>query len=265
MEFTRDNLYSAINEDSKTLNLIDEYMYKIDELYCKLEGNDKPEFKPFLFAYLSYLRLLETTEKIKNKRYLTVVDFTKPNTSKRFYVIDMQDGPKVIHSVRVWHGHGIQKRDWSYEVWIIPTPESFSNDDWSNKSSLWSFITSDELESNQKGTWQWLLMTWLEESNYHASSRRIFIHPGWVDRSEWCFTLPDNEVWVILDELKWWSFVFSYYDDLDYIYDSWILNPTIANIIHDKLKIGLHAWKMKIKNAWSKVKSGLFRVLWMKK
>lgn len=264
-------LYSKLKEEKFNLNLgndnewwdtDDREKYELLEedtkkLYDSLTWLEKPEFKPFLFAYFAYLTVREDTNLIKNTRYLTVVDFTKSNKNNRFYVIDLEN-KNVVYSVKVWHWRGKDLWFENNSVGDIANLDSFSNEEWSNKSSLWSFVTDEELKSNTKQTWKWLQMIGIEESNYRARARWIYMHPGWVNQSDWCFTLPEDSK-EILDLLKWWSFVFSYYDSMDYLYDSRILNPTLWNIVHDKWIILWHHIKMWLKHILSKMKKMIMR------
>ena len=79
-----------------------------------------------------------------------------------------------------------------------------------------------QLESNKKWTWKWLRLRWQEHTDFRAHSRWLFIHPGGVDQSEWCFTIPASQSHVdeILNKINWWSLVFAYAKSKDYFAQS---------------------------------------------
>lgn len=185
---------------------------KYRELYNNLRWLEKPDLEPFACAVKWYEELKWT---LKNKKYLTVVDYTKPRSENRFYVINMETY-KVEHATRVWHWHNSWEGEWA---------TSFSNVNGSEKSSLWFLTTSLRRESNSNPNYrrQWLRMYWTESSNNNAASRWIFMHRGQKNGSlysQWCFVIPDDITETILNKVIWWSLLFSYAKSTNYFANS---------------------------------------------
>lgn len=229
--YSQDRLNSVRNEISK--------------FYDLLEWETKPDFKPFFYAMVAYGRMQETMP--QKSPYICVTDFSKPNTVPRFFIINLQT-LEVENAVCVWHW----KNSWDWEI-----PDKFSNKEWSLQSSLWAFKTSDKMQSNTKGTWMWLLLEWLENSDYRAASRWIYIHPWWVDQSEWCFTIPyekdQEEAYDLIKKLEWWCLVYSYFDE-ESLKDSRIIQPSFKNIL-SMGRIPMHKVKHWIMSLASRTKS----------
>lgn len=201
--------------DSNTKFDIKDEEFKIStkELYDNIEG-DKPSWDSFLPAYLWYKNL---SDKVKNKKYLTIVDFSKSRKEKRLYVIDL-DNNKIVHHTKVWHGEN------TWEEYA----SDFSNQSWSHKSSLWFMLTNSSYEENSKWTWEWLRLYWLEKwINDQTDERGIFMHPSWVKWSEWCLTIPKKyDSRKIMDKVIWKSLIFSYFPDNNYFAQSDVLKKT---------------------------------------
>ena len=178
------------------------------ELYNQLTWKEKPDLEPFACAMKCYE---EQKWFIKNTKYLTVVDFTKPNTENRFYVIDMEDN-SVKYATTVWH--------WQWS-WTWKWATSFSNITGSNQSSLWFFTISSTYENNTTRTRRWLRMFWTDKdkkNNGKAASRWIFMHP-WTNFSQWCFTLPKDKAQEIMEKVEGWA-LFAYAKSKDYFTQS---------------------------------------------
>ena len=176
------------------------------EMYNQLKWVEKPDLEPFACAMKWYEKIKWS---LRNPTYLTVVDFTKPNNKNRFYVINMNT-KKVEYATTVWHWSGSWK-------WVYAT--DFSNINWSYQSSLWFFRTPDHINKPSNRNRKWLLMNWIEWSNNKASSRWIYMHPGWLI-SLWCFTLPQNKSTEIMNKVKWDSLLFAYAKSKDYFSQS---------------------------------------------
>lgn len=224
--------------------------------YDSLKWDEKPEWEPFFYAMFARGRLQVSGGRWKPP-YIGVVDFSKPNTQHRFFVINLNT-LQVENAVCTWHW----KNSWEGEV-----PTEFSNDKGSLKSSVWAFVTEGKLKSNKKGTWKWIQLTWWDNPNYRARSRWIFIHPWGVDQSEWCFTIPyehdKEEVYNIIKKLEWWCLVYAYYSE-DYLRDSWLLNPSYKNE-RGMSKATAHFLAEDMKSIASKTKSSIKKLFNMKK
>jgi len=179
---------------------------KYEDLYGKLKWKEKPDLQPFACAMKWYD---EMKESLKNSKYLTVVDFTKPNNENRFYVIDVTSNT-IEYATTVWHGSG--SWTWKYAT-------SFSNVYGSYQSSLGFFRTPNSINKPATKKRTWLLMKWIEWSNDQAPSRWIYMHPWWLI-SQWCFTLPKDKAMEIMNKIKWDSLLFAYAKSKEYFAQS---------------------------------------------
>lgn len=179
--------------------------------YLRLTWTQKPDFKPFYYAMLGYKRLKAD---LWNIEYLTIVDLSKSNTQKRFFLINM---PKLQVESAEQTGHG-KKSGGEFAT-------AFSNEIGSNQTSLGFYRTPAAIEKARTKDRSWLLLNGIESSNDNANYRRIFIHPAGIDQSEGCFTLPmsQEEANLIMDKIKWDSLLFAYYPDENYLLNSEIL------------------------------------------
>lgn len=161
-------------------------------LYKKLNLSDTISFDTFSNGFHWYLNLLNWW-KLKNPNYITLVDFSKPASEKRMVVINMKN-EKV--QLKTYCAHG--KNSWN--VWWVPN--SFSNTNWSNKSSLWFYLISEIYDWKH---WKSCRLDWLESSNSMARNRSIVMH--WANyiwwwqwrRSEWCPAIPNNDMKQIVN------------------------------------------------------------------
>jgi hypothetical protein len=105
--------------------------------------------------------------KIPNKRYYAVVDFSKHNGQKRFYLVNAATGAVESHVVA--HGSGSDPGKSGYTKFL-------SNVSGSKKSSEGAYLTS------RKGTIQFrgkaLVLDGLSASNSKARPREILLHRG---------------------------------------------------------------------------------------
>lgn len=206
-----DNLKQDVMNDVADYGLTEEETKNIKETYNSISWA-KPSWESFLPAYIWYQNI-DNQDKIQNKKFLTIVDYTKSNQEKRFYVIDLEW--KTSTSMDAWHA----KESWEEFA------TEFSNVSWSNKSSMWFFTTSMNLESNSDNTWEWLRLTWLDQwYNDNSSSRWLFIHQWWVDDSKWCITIPKSQAEEVLEDIKWKSLVFVYTKSKEYLASNDYLN-----------------------------------------
>lgn len=149
-------------------------------------------------------------------RYLAVVDFSLPSTSKRFYLIDLKDTTQVCSE---YVCHGKHSGD-NYAT-------SFSNIGNSNKSSL-GFYKLSESYMGQHGLS--IRMDGLDLGyNDKARERAIVMHAadyadttviktlGRLGRSLGCPALPKHTFNRIAPELPNNTIIFNYYPDEDYL------------------------------------------------
>ena len=116
--------YSVINEriSIHTSNLTDPY-----QLFTEMGLENIVNFVAFQQAVVGYNKIKGTKKDI-----ITLIDFTKPSSEERFYVLDMKQ-KKLLYSSVVSHGRN------SGDLYAT----SFSNKNGSYKSSLGFFLTQN--------------------------------------------------------------------------------------------------------------------------
>lgn len=162
----------------------------------------------FKYAIKGYDYLL-AQGKLVNENILTIVDFSKPSTEKRLFIVDMQQ-MKILYHTYVSHGKNSGKL---YATKFSNTPESYM-------SSLGAYTTgktyfgqhglSLRLNGEEKGI------------NDNAYRRAIVIHGadytsqgfinrlGYLGRSFGCPALPKELSRPIIETIKDGSFMFVY-------------------------------------------------------
>jgi hypothetical protein len=173
-------------------------------------------------AINGYTKLKEQG-RISNSRYLTIIDFSKPSNTNRFFVIDMQQEALFFQTL-VAHGKN------SGTLFA----KTFSNKDASFKSSLGFYITGNiyngkhgsslELEGLEKGI------------NDHAMKRAIVLHganyvseyvakqQGFIGRSLGCPAVPNDHVSTIINAIQGASCLFVYAPNKAYLQKSLMAN-----------------------------------------
>jgi hypothetical protein len=149
------------------------------------------------------------------KNIITIIDFSKPSTENRFFVIDIETR-QLLYSCLVAHGKNSGEN----------FAESFSNDPGSLKSSPGFYITA-ETYSGEHG--YSLKMDGLEKGiNDNAREREIVIHGadyvsddfikkyGRIGRSWGCPALPAALSGKIIDKIKEGTCLFIYSTDKSY-------------------------------------------------
>ncbi len=152
----------------------------------------------------------------KNFRYLAVVDFSKPSTERRFYLIDLKD-TSLVCTDYVCHGKH------SGENYTT----SFSNEAESNKSSLGFYMLSESY-TGQHGLS--IRMDGLDKGfNDNARKRAIVMHTaeyadeklckeqGRLGRSLGCPALPAATFNTIAPQVTNNALIFHYYPDTNYL------------------------------------------------
>ncbi len=155
--------------------------------------------------------------KIENhkKDLLVIIDFTKPSTEERLYIVDVKNR-KLVLSSHVAHG---RNSGGNYAT-------SFSNESGSHKSSLGFYVTANTYMGRNGYS---LVLDGLEKGfNDKARERAIVIHgapycdpsniaaAGRLGRSFGCPALPPALNEKIIDTIKDGAVVFIYAADRDY-------------------------------------------------
>jgi len=195
--------------DSSRLNLLYGSL-QLDSLGLSAEAYYK--------AVAGFLSLVLSGE-VRNSDVLSIIDFSKPSTQRRLFVLDMNNGTLMFNTL-VAHGRNSGK--------LVAT--RFSNRTNSFMSSLGFYITGEpfagqhgyslRLEGKEKG--------W----NDNALHRSIIIHPadyvseehirqwGYLGRSEGCPAIPEGMDRSIIDRIRGGSCLFIYGPDIRYLHRS---------------------------------------------
>ena len=206
-----------VNSDTKRL-VLDSLAHAI---YTDLHSN-KLDFNAFSCAYKGYC-LLERDSILGNPDIITVIDFNKPSTQERLFVIDLQNR-KIIKTSLVAHGKNSGD---NYAT-------KFSNQLNSNMSSLGFYVTGETYQGKHGLS---LRLDGLEKNiNDNARLRNIVIHSadyvnrnfiaqiGRLGRSFGCPALPKNGYQDVLNLIKNKTMLFIYATQQAYVKNSSILN-----------------------------------------
>jgi hypothetical protein len=160
---------------------------------------------------------------VNNMRYLTIIDFSKPSSANRFYVIDMENEQLVLQTL-VAHGRK------SGSVFA----NTFSNQDASFKSSLGFYLTANTYIGKHGLTLQ---LQGLEKGiNDRALERAIVLHgadyvseaiakqQGYIGTSLGCPAVPNDKINTIIETIQGASCLFVYAPSKEYLHNSTILN-----------------------------------------
>jgi L,D-transpeptidase-like protein len=160
---------------------------------------------------------------ITNDRLLTVIDYSKPSTEERLWVLDLQS-ERVLYQELVAHGQGSGEN----------LATKFSNEDGSHQTSLGLFRTADTYVGSNGYS---LRLDGLEPGvNDNARDRAIVMHGapyvneatskvvGRLGRSWGCPALRPAVARSVIDTIKAGSLVFSYYPDKQWLKSSTFLN-----------------------------------------
>lgn len=173
------------------------------------------------YAVEGYNNLMNE-DRISNPRYLTIVDFSKKLTEKRFFLLDLEN-QEVVMNTYVMHGKNSGKE----------MAGSFSNTINSNKSSLGFYLTRGTYTGKRGPS---LRLEGLEDNfNSNALERAIVLHgsnyisdsrakKGKVGRSEGCPAIPMPLAEEVIDLVKGGSVIFIYYPSETYLQQSPVLN-----------------------------------------
>ncbi len=197
------------------------------DLYKKLGDPDLP-YNAFLSAIQVYNKLLQEG-KLVNRNFLTIIDYSKPSSRERLFVINLEEG-SIIYKTLVAHGRN------SGENYAT----RFSNSPRSHQSSLGFYIT----ESTYVGRHGYSLrLNGIEGGfNDNARERAIVMHGadyvskefitsyGRLGRSFGCPALPPDLASRIIDTIKGKSLLFVYADDEFYYKNSPLLSSFSSSL-----------------------------------
>lgn len=197
-------VHNKIHLDGKDLEV--EIAEKYDN--CKLEGIIS--YNIFNMAMIGY----ENIEP-KNKDILTIIDFSKPSTEKRFYLIDLKSEKLLINT---WVAHG--KNSGENEAL------NFSNIKDTKMSSPGFFVTAETYQGSNGYS---LRIDGIEKHINHKARRRYIVIHGAdyvseefiiendrLGRSWGCPAVPMELSGQIIDLIKEGSCIFVYVNDPEY-------------------------------------------------
>lgn len=210
---------SKSNTESKTVDKPEENnsVSECYQLYTDMHLQNEVNYKAFEEAYTGYQKVKEI-----KKNIVTLIDFTKPSTENRLFVLDMKSR-KVLYSTLVSHGKN------SGEKYAT----SFSNENNSLQSSLGFYITENTYQGKNGYS---LILNGLEKGiNDHAKQRALVVHgaaysnpsvikSGRLGRSFGCPALPQSLSRPIINTIKDGSLLFIYANNEKYRKDSPILS-----------------------------------------
>jgi hypothetical protein len=182
-------------------------------------GNIDPKvLKLSLTAYLQARR-----RGMDNKELLTIIDYSKPSTERRLWVVDLRRA-KVLFNTWVTHGKNSGKL----------SATSFSNQPGSLKSSIGVFLTTREAYVGGNG--YSLRLQGLERGiNDNAYRRDIVFHGAWyaagdiarkygfLGRSWGCPAVNEETAKPLIDTIKDNTLVVAYYPDRHWLRSSTFL------------------------------------------
>lgn len=220
------NAASPLTENKLTIKLpLVEVPVTLSTVNCYAEWNLTAaglSYEVFNDAVKGYKYLLGK-KLLNNSNVLTIVDYSKPSSQKRLYVLDMNSGEILFNSV-VAHGRNSG----------LEYASDFSNAEASHKTSLGFFITGNTYNG---GNGYSLKLNGCEKGiNDKALERAIVMHGapyadekfiqynGYLGRSYGCPAVPQKINKKIIDAIKNGSCMFLYHPTKKYIAASKILN-----------------------------------------
>jgi hypothetical protein len=139
----------------------------------------------------------QNKSKIKNKKYIAVLDFKQHNSKERFYIIDIQSG--YVEKFLAAHG---KNSDSDYDGYAT----DFSNTLNSEMSSVGFYLTAETYQGSHGLS---LALDGLSTTNSNARSRSIVIHgasyvtPGTkIGRSWGCPALDLRYYVEVINQIK---------------------------------------------------------------
>lgn len=175
----------------------------VEKTYKEAQLEGVIDFNLFNDAFLAYKKTSD-----RKKPLLTIIDYSKPSTEKRFYVVDI-DKKKLIFNTYVAHGVNSGKK----------TATKFSNVVNSRKTSLGTFLTDTTYYGSNGYS---LRLDGLTSGvNDKARERYIVVHGadyanpsfiqknGYLGRSWGCPALPQNLSRKIIDTIKGGSVIYA--------------------------------------------------------
>lgn len=173
------------------------------------------DYNVFRLGLIGYYSL-EREGRLNDKNLVTIIDFSKPSTEKRFYTIDLAE-QKVRYHTYVAHGRNTGEN----------LAKKFSNIPHSNQSSLGFYVTGETYVGSKGYS---LRLDGMEKSfNGNIRRRAVVVHAapyatkswikkyGRLGRSQGCPALPPHLSKEVIDTIKGKTAIFTYFPDEHYI------------------------------------------------
>jgi L,D-transpeptidase catalytic domain len=193
-------------------------------------------FEVFKYGMTGFLALKQQG-KLSDKDLLTIIDFSKPSTEKRFFTLDLKNFKVKFHTY-VSHGKNTGEN----------LAKAFSNVLHSNQSSLGFYVTAETYVGSKGYS---LKLDGMEKGyNDKIRERAVVIHNaeyvseewikkyGRLGRSQGCPALPVELGRKVIDVIKDHTAIFAYYNDPSYIGSSAYLNS--SSLFQDDYTASLH-------------------------
>lgn len=168
---------------------------------------------------------------VRNKNYISMIDFTQHSANRRFYMINRDTGK--VDQWTVAHGAGSDPDNDGY-------PQYFSNVPDSHMSSLGSYLIQEKYVSSKFG--DSLRLDGIDATNSNVRDRAIVLHPShYVNdgaslqgRSWGCPAIPYDWIQTVIARAQEGSFMYAYgvnrrsaFDDLR-VLQQWNMIPKSA-------------------------------------
>ena len=209
-------------EEKKKSYFFEAYAFNI---YNQINEAKEIDFKVFELALDGFTKI-KSERLLKNDSLLTIIDFSKPSNTQRFYTFDIKNKKLVFKSL-VAHG--------ANSGLVYAT--HFSNRSGSRKSSLGFYVTNETYFGSNGFS---LKLDGLERNfNNNARLRGVVIHgasyvdkniaekTGRIGRSFGCPALPMYNYRTIINTIKGQSCLFIYAPNTYYIQHSNFISPIL--------------------------------------
>lgn len=135
-----------------------------DDILSEYDYVDPNRIVPTKALEQALLYYHENKSNLKNKKVLSIIDFSQSSTKKRWYIINMETG--AVWNIHVAHGKGSDKDHDGFA-------EKFSNVPQSNTSSIGFYLTAETYIGDNDYS---LKLDGLSETNSNARPRLIVVH-----------------------------------------------------------------------------------------
>jgi hypothetical protein len=188
----------------------------------------------FRYAMIGYMSLDQQGKLNAEKQLLTVIDFSKPSTEKRFWTIDLKNRVVKFHTY-VSHGRNTGEN----------FAKNFSNRANSNSSSLGFYVTAETYVGSKGYS---LRLDGMDRGfNDNIRKRAVVMHDadyvsekwikqyGRLGRSQGCPALPKEISKTVIDTIKGGTAIFAYYPDETFLASSTNLDVEKMIATHNAL------------------------------